>query len=375
MSFGILAVAVPLVFGHGSMIMPPTRNAIDSETAAWSNGQHPMTGTIEPYNCRCTNASEPECNSGQSCFWFSQGCSIGCSACDGNASRIPNWDHCPHESINLTDPSRLLKQYWTANQDALVGSVQDVFKWNPWRAPGKAPVFDPCGMAGGIDHEVFNAAAYNTTIYAKQGDLGTVVLKPRQTGTIWTRGTNVKVRWQQTADHGGGYQYRLCPASEPLTEACFQANPLQFATPAKHTLRFADPSKDMVIPATVVTAGGGIGWMRYPIPPHFKVCDYVTQPGEHCSWKCPGCGPPKYAADSACPAPCPEHYPGTPADVSAVPSIFPDPAPGIDYHSYAIEDTVHVPANIPAGEYVVGWRWDAEQTTQVWQSCADIIVV
>ena len=59
--------------GHASMIMPPTRNSIDSELPAWSGGKHPMTGWIEPYNCGCTNGTS-ECNSGQSCFWFSQGC-------------------------------------------------------------------------------------------------------------------------------------------------------------------------------------------------------------------------------------------------------------------------------------------------------------
>ena len=64
-----------------------------------------------------------------------------------------------------------------------------------------------------------------------------------------------QVIWQITANHGGGYQYRLCPAgqvyltlkvlaigqiltyisslvlaliAQPLTEDCFQKHPLQF---------------------------------------------------------------------------------------------------------------------------------------------------
>jgi hypothetical protein len=86
---------------------------------------------------------------------------------------------------------------------------------------------------------------------------------------------------------------RLCRANENLTEACFQKTPLSFATPATHTLRFADLSKDMVINATVVTEGGGLGWMVYPIPPSFAGCDYVAQPPNHCNYTCPGCGPPK----------------------------------------------------------------------------------
>ena len=76
------------VESHGSLIMPPTRNAIDSELPAWSKGKHPNTGWIEPYNCRCVNGTDAECNSGQSCFWFSQGCTIGCSKCDGNQKGI-----------------------------------------------------------------------------------------------------------------------------------------------------------------------------------------------------------------------------------------------------------------------------------------------
>ena len=34
-------------------------------------------------------------------------------------------------------------------------------------------------MAGGRRTEAFNAAAYNTTKFAKMGDLGSKVLKPR----------------------------------------------------------------------------------------------------------------------------------------------------------------------------------------------------
>lgn len=231
--------------------------------------------------------------------------------------------------------------------------------------------------------QVFNAAAYNTTRFAKQGDLGTKVLPVRPTGTVWRRGGTERVRWQLTADHGGGYRYRLCPATEPLTEACFQAHPaLEFATPAFHTLRFANSSRDRVIPAMVVTEGGGLGWMRNPRPPTWHTCDYVTSAtwdpvhGEHCQWKCPGCGPPLWAADGACPASsCADKYPGTPEDVGNVGSIFPDPTKGLDYHTYAIEDAVVVPAAIPPGHWVVGFRWDCEQTTQVWTQCADVEIV
>lgn len=174
-------------------------------------------------------------------------------------------------------------KYRTTNFGAVQNSLEDIWKFNPWRAPGKvngpptsclspippelteltsgivlqAPVYDPCGMAGGSPHGTFNAGEYNTTIYAKQGDVGSQ-LKPRPSGTVWKRGSTATTRWYQAANHGGGYQFRLCKASEPLTEACFQRTPLAFAT-EKQMVRFSDPSQDFAIDAMIVKEGGGKG--------------------------------------------------------------------------------------------------------------------
>jgi len=41
----------------------------------------------------------------------------------------------------------------------------------------------------------------------------------------------------------------------------------------------------------------------------------------------------------------------------------------------AIIDLVRLPSTLPPGKYVVGWRWDAEQTAQVWSGCGDVEVV
>ena len=472
-----------LLILQASMVMPPSRNAIDSTLPQWhnvNNSQPPETGSIEPYNCRCTNSSEPYCNSGQGCFWFSQGCTIGCSKCDGLGARLPHYDHCPLESIKPTvnDP-----KYRSMNQNATAGSVrrlsfvvccllfavvvvpwkersfpqlfhvvdvvllllllllvvavhlqvQDIFYFNPWRAPGRAPVFDPCGKAGGSDHEAFNAGAYNETRFAKQGDLGSVVLKPRPTGTVWKRGATEKARWQYTASHGGGYQFRLCPANSPLTEACFKKMPLKFAAPNGHTVLFANHSvriASTLVPDSITGTGD---WMLNPIPSRdsdYVSCDKVMPKDEHCPWKCAKCGAPWYAADSACPCKCAESYPGKlrndhcllssgiilsiiyhiythhscmscihvmyscsyfpqnqhfptteyfpsgHAYVGADKQIFPDPLPNIEnYHAFVIEDELVVPTDIDAGDYVLGWRWDCEQTTQIWSTCSDITIV
>jgi hypothetical protein len=66
------------------------------------------------------------------------------------------------------------------------------------QAPGKAPVFDPCGKAGGgvKDGKTGGGAAFYTdTIHAKGGDLGSEVLPYTPTGTVWTVGEEVEASW------------------------------------------------------------------------------------------------------------------------------------------------------------------------------------
>jgi hypothetical protein len=57
------------------------------------------------------------------------------------------------------------------------------------------------------------------------------------------------------------------------------------------------------------------------------------------------------------------------------PGIFPEPTPGVDHRKFAVEDTLLVPVGILAGEYVLGWRWDCEMSSQVWSTCADITII
>ena len=52
------------------------------------------------------------------------------------------------------------------------GSDKDSYYYTPWRAPGSAPVFDACGMAGGALKWGHHGAQYRTSSHAKQGDLG-----------------------------------------------------------------------------------------------------------------------------------------------------------------------------------------------------------
>ena len=68
------------------------------------------------------------------------------------------------------------------------------YQYNPWRAPGSAPVIDPCGQAGGKYKQtpvggdsVFRTVTVDGKAY-NMGDLGSKVLPKRPTGTVWHRG-------------------------------------------------------------------------------------------------------------------------------------------------------------------------------------------
>ena len=154
-------------------------------------------------------------------------------------------------------------------------------------------------------------------------------------------------------NHGGGYRYRLCPRTEDLTEACFQKDEhqLDFASD-EHVVLFADGPKR--IKNTIVADGGGTGWMMNPIPmPNFVGSDCDDMTGHPCG----GC-------------PCGSGYPGGNTNES-----FPNPfGEDLKGKNAAIVDAVRVP-DVPAGEYVVGFRWDAETSSQVWSSCADVTIV
>jgi hypothetical protein len=44
------------------------------------------------------------------------------------------------------------------------------------------------------------------------------------------------------------------------------------------------------------------------------------------------------------------------------------------HHRYNVADVVKIPANIPPGDYILGFRYDCEATAQVWSNCADVVI-
>eukprot|EP00912_Choanoflagellata_sp_UC4_P001119 UC4_evm1s694 len=128
---GIFFLSLPsFIWGHGAMVSPLSRNAVDHIIGV--NSQ------------RCSNITGDACHNGQASMWYSQGCFIGCKSCD-NLSGRRQTDLCGSgKKQTLIDP-----KYWSVNRDAIPLSEEDIYQHNPWRAPGSAPVEDACGLAGG----------------------------------------------------------------------------------------------------------------------------------------------------------------------------------------------------------------------------------
>lgn len=283
----------------------------------------------------------------------------------------------------------------TLNRKAKAGSASDAYRYNPWRAPGYAPVTDACGMAGGAPTAGPGHASFHPTPWARQGDLGSRVLRKGPPTATWRAGSVVKVGWGLRYNHGGGYMYRLCPASEPLTEECFARHPLIFngssdrtSAPYRQVLRWADGTEESVAASLVwvsppherAAAGRtaaspnpvGYPWALNPLP---RINFDSHSSGQPAGAR--GCDPP--ATGAACiefPPPCRGDHGWRP--VNGTPATDGSDVAGRcsgDATDVTIVDRLRLPPELPAGDYVLGWRWDAEETAQVWASCADVRVV
>ena len=87
----------------------------------------------------------------------------------------------------------------------------DQTKYNPWRAPGHAPVADPCGIAGGWGTPGAPGNGGVPPPGYTQGDRGSE-LPPTPTSTKWKAGKTATAMWGVVANHGGGapaYAYCL----------------------------------------------------------------------------------------------------------------------------------------------------------------------
>ena len=216
------------VNGHGSIVYPPPRNAIDYDLFPWNGSvpSVPLPSRVDSGWCIVPNSTAPISKSGaklsgmngQACFWFSAGCSIGCNLCDGiTRGPIPNipckrpgdkTEMCARKMSVCDDGMKaptLPREARTVNTDVEDGAEKDYYMYSPWRAPGSSHVLDPCGVAGGVTSWKAGphpyGISYINTSNARAGDNGTN-LKRRDTGVVWTAGEVVEVSWSINANHG-----------------------------------------------------------------------------------------------------------------------------------------------------------------------------
>jgi len=322
------------VAGHGTMLIPPAREA----------------------GANTTPGNRGACENG-ACMWFNQGCTIGCDCNEDNdlANFFKSECNTTQKAI-VNDP-----EYRTFNihNQASYPYPSDWSYYHPWRAPGTAKLLNPCGLSGGSTKNNDIAGGYGwDTIVGVQGYPGTS-LPPVKYKTIWQRGSNVEVAWGIAANHGGGYQYRLCPKESDLTEECFQKNPLSFSQKTQ-ILKWMNGDW-LLINATLVPVEDST-WMKNPIP----ACDDPSGGFKGTNCENNPTFPPPQGCNETCWGYQPCYY-----------GEFPDGCPGPikTKEIPAIYDTVHIPIDLTPGDYVVGFRWDCEHTPQVWSSCGDVTIV
>ena len=156
---------------------------------------------------------------------------------------------------------------------------------------------------------------------------------------------------KKKANHGGGYSYRLCPADKPLNEECFQRTPLPFV--GLQGLRWgggdAHGGTEVYFNGTYVRDGvspPGSVWAKNPIP---LIGGADGLPGP--------VGVPQFAPRCTNTTMCTGMGDGDQSDARL-----------------EIVDRVRIPDDLPDGDYVLGWRWDCEQSNQIWQSCSDVAI-
>jgi len=204
---------------------------------------------------------DPSPRQPESLYWYSVGCMIGCVCSGGGKETYPSL-----ESVECVDPIE------PTNNDALSWNVdsksprEDWNRYMPFRSPGSSIPLDACGIASGFLPTAAVQFAHEFSSSVEQGTKGTHL--PPGTVTTWTADSVVEASFSLMVNHGGGYQYRVCPKSEEMTNDCFEQNPLSFETDT-HIVTTNQKTQTIEIPATDVSSGVrpiGSTWRRIPLP-------------------------------------------------------------------------------------------------------------
>jgi len=381
---------------HGAMITPAPRSA-HSQTFDLPTSH---CGASEPYSKTGMYGGE-YCGLGclgDACLYYQVGCFAGCGSCSltgktlypvaadvaaagCDASTLP----APTLGGGNATLERILRTH-NVDKDSTEG---DWTKWNPWRSPGSAgkgnPTFQPCGINSGASASASlpPTTAHDVPLSGNGTDLPAL---PKQEWATWRAGSVVEAEWAIYANHAGGYAYRLCrKEGKELTEECYQQGHLEFASPETE-IRYKDGSRK---PFNITSPTTDVGtwpeksqWRKNPVP--MCNCDAGTGckgwSGNHTADT--GKWPSK--TGMFVPYKHSNFRPGQSSDLCPTgvqfPTLWDEGASagivgkgGFGTFMFTMVDRLKVP-DVPAGEYSVSWRWDCEETAQVWNSCADITI-
>lgn len=411
--------------GHGAMTFPRPRNALDGDLDFWKSWSYPCDETHQGADCAihfcydtkdcrgsCPIAAQNgiknalNASNGQACYWFNNGCTIGCNECDGTNN---HWGHgnqqflfkgmdaaelrknnmtidnpfnppegysldplsmkdvfikalCDEPSTNATICDPRLR---TANTQAQCGGPEDIYFFSPWRAPGSAPVIDACGMAGGRHPDQGDGGAgavFQNSSVAKAGDAGSQ-LPAMPSQATWEAGSSVEVGWTVMANHGGGYAYRLAPADGPLTEEVFRKMPLDFVGlsifrwDGNVSSQVEFDTQKLGWETREGTTPKGSMWRKNPIPSGIwnregSTFEPACEESDACR-RAIATGEGGFEGVCRC-----SHYSNG----------------GFLLPNLEVVDNLKIPLDLTPGRYVLQWRWDCEETDQVWTSCSDVTV-
>ena len=132
MNIAMKSILLSLTFllrvdAHGSMNLPLSRAS-----------QGMAIDPADPAACFLTDPG--------SCLWYNVGCMSGCDSCslEGKILYIEPSDVGCEAPLKPQIPE--WARSWNIGNPSWAG---DWTQYNPWRAPGSAPIADPCGMASG----------------------------------------------------------------------------------------------------------------------------------------------------------------------------------------------------------------------------------
>lgn len=268
----------------------------------------------------------------------------------------------------------------------------------------------PCGVGGGDINPGGVAKGGNPPWGFKQGYDSRDLPELSGVKTTWKVGSVAEIQWAIIANHGGGYQYRLCPKSAKPTEECFQKTPLKFYgntswiqwVPAPNGKLYAaytpyggrnpphftkpDPKNRTAIPNVQVSTGTipeGSTWMRNPVPSCKAEAGGAFGNEGKCKGDASGYQFPPPIEDKMRPkdnhllggfgaATCYGHAPEFPLNCG-IPLLGHYEKMWDHMLQFNIVDKVVVP-DVPPGEYIISGRFDCEQSPQIWNTCFDVTI-